>query len=779
MGTIGVASILLLLVAVATTIVACVVIFSRRQQAQSAVDEVRHKAAEEKQRREVEQEAVRRAEEEERQRVEAERRRLEEELRRAEEERHKAEEECKRLAEEARREIEEVQKKVEAQRQTEELRKVEEEQRRREAAEAQREAEDETRRRAEEEARQRAKEDKERREIPLDHRPPRRQPGPQEPSEKRPPQEIKQRRPTPEIVCWKSERQWIPAVEVPEEFLENSGLAVLQNASPLTEDESREGCWRLEQVFGKVIVRSDEGQILKEIYLGEHGKNYLLFKLSGQDQNQGRRVKSPASGSYLVMVPDNWDRDDRLSGPPPVTPESVFLTGYQAHFFNVEKGGNEKIAFRTPEGKSVVIEPKAPRFELVGTRLNDASENIGPLFGERSPQIRALDDQAWKDVGTIVVGEEGSGKGRWRKSFHPTQEKIEQALPPEVADRKGGWYFLRFYDTNDELVESLDFRLVCALSKIRILQPSPFPFEDGHESTCVEFHHKPGCAIQPADDLACSIQIESKDNKTILAIPPEPTYDETQWRVGSEGKPQVQVTILVERFWWAVGQEDNLPFEWEDELLIITCDDFAATSKKALWLRLPKRRWADRILVGFERSRARPYTMKVAEKEIAIPLRDFGDCQEVRDRDQDHFLNIWIERDSELVKGVVAIIPASQWPILCVERGRKKTVIATAMLREGAGAIKVNGQPVADYFRKARARQFLWRLLELPHVSQVLSQMEVSIEVAGSSSSTVQQVKASAHALARALIKYDPRLKPLLKQAGFGGARVAKKSGVQ
>jgi hypothetical protein len=50
----------------------------------------------------------------------------------------------------------------------------------------------------------------------------------------------------------------------------------------------------------------------------------------------------------------------------------VSFTGYQAHFFELEKEGDGKIAFRTPTGKSFVIESKAPQFELVGNRLNDA-----------------------------------------------------------------------------------------------------------------------------------------------------------------------------------------------------------------------------------------------------------------------------------------------------------------------------------------------------------------------------------------------------------------------
>jgi small subunit ribosomal protein S9 len=569
------------------------------------------------------------------------------------------------------------------------------------------------------------------------------------------------------------------AAEVPEELWGKSELVVQQNESPLAQDE-REGHWRLDQVCGQVTVHwnEDESPHEAKITLGE--ENYILFKLRGQDQKQGRRVKSPSSGSYLVVVPESWERDEKFSGSPPALPEPVSVAGCQGHFFDLEKGGDKRIAFRTLEGKSIPIESKAARFELAGNQLSDASEGIGPLFGKSPPWIRAFHDRPWTDIGTIVVGEEGSGRGRWRKSFSPAPEGRKQNLPDEAAPRKDGWYFLRFYDKNDDLVESLDFRIVCALREIRILQPSPFPPEGKHVSACVEFHHEPGFIIQPVDDLARNAQIESKKNKTILSIPPEPIYDKTRWRVGSEGRPQVQASILVERLWWAMGQEGTLPLEWKDELLSLVRDDFAATSKKVIWLRFPARRWANRVLVGFEHSRAtpRPYVVKVTETEVFIPLRDFGDFQEMRDRDRDQFLNIRIERDSEPVEGIVAIIPASKGPILCIERGKKKTAIATAVLRKGTGAITVNGKPVRSYFERAplRAKQFLWRLLELPLVREALSQMEVSIEVAGSDPNTTQQVKAVAHALARSLMRYDAQLKPLLKQEGFGGAKVTERS---
>lgn len=450
------------------------------------------------------------------------------------------------------------------------------------------------------------------------------------------------RRLKPEIICWKRERQWIPAVEVPEEYFEGSILAVLQNGESLTQDDgSREGYRSLKEACGQVVVRWNKDEVVEEHQIALEG-NYLLFKLSGQHQNQGRRVKSSSSGSYLVIAPEKWQRDATFSGPPPVTPETVSLIGYQAHFFKLEKGGDERIAFRTPEGKSVVIESKASRFELVGTCLNDVTEGMGPLFGERLPQVRALEDQAWKGVVTVVIGEEGSGQGSWRKPFSPTSEGTQQELPHEVAARKWWWYFLRFYDHNDDLIESLDFRFVRALKEIRIHQPSYLPPENGHRPVRVEFLHDLGCAVQPADGLT-SIQIEGEDGQTILTISPDPTYDETRWLVNSEDGTKVEVTILVERLWWAVEDEDKEPSKWEDQPLTLPRDDFAATSEKALWLRIPRRRWVDKVLVGFEQLKARPYDVKVTEKTVCIPIRDFGDAQEIR-RVGITPLNLWFYR---------------------------------------------------------------------------------------------------------------------------------------
>ena len=140
--------------------------------------------------------------------------------------------------------------------------------------------------------------------------------------------------------------------------------------------------WPLEQASGEITIRW--GGISEAISLGEDGKNHLLFKLRGPDQNQGCRVKSPTSGSYLLVVPDNWDRDEEISGLPPRSSESLSVERYRGHFFDIERGSDKAIAFRTSDGKPISVKSKAAQFKLVGTRLEDASEGVGPLLGKSS-----------------------------------------------------------------------------------------------------------------------------------------------------------------------------------------------------------------------------------------------------------------------------------------------------------------------------------------------------------------------------------------------------------
>ena len=715
------------------------------------------RAQEEEARRRAELGAWRAAEEDRRRQSEVALRRVEETLRKADEER-RAKEERQRLEESARLKVEEAER-------------AQEETNRREQEEALREHE----------ARREKAEPEGERSAPLE-----RGGRPRASSkdlEKQAAEKTHQRRPGPELVCWKREREWIPGVEIPDELLGDSALEVQQNSLPLTQDESYEARWRLADVQGRVVVRWSEGHALLEARSSFEEK-CLIFKLSAQTQNRGRHVRFPSCGTYLVIAPNDWERDDALSGTPQWAPEAVSLSGYRAHYYSLSRNSSGKIAFRTPLGECVVIESEAPRFELVGTQLDDASEDVAPFFGGSPPRIRASDERGWTGVGAIVVGEEGAGARRWRMQFYPSFE-VEQEMPPQLAARRGGWYFLRFYDPSDDLLESLDFRFLSAVKEIRILQRSPLPLESGHTPALVEIVCEPILSVQPGDEPASRIQVERENGRVLLRIPPDPACDETRWVMGIESGPQLEVAILVERLWWTVCNEDRLPSRWEDRLLAFSREDFSATSTTALWIKLPGRRWVDNIFGGFMQSRAKSYVVKVAEREVAIPFRDFSDSHEVADREQMHTFRIWVKDLDEIAVGTlprtlemrplrveVAPLASQFW----TGHGRYKTAIAEVVLQKGTGEIWVNGQSVGDYFRMTppKAMRFLQRLLATSEVRQLLARMDALVDVKGGSKTSVRQAKAVAHALARALMRNSRSLRPSLRHAGFGGVTVTK-----
>lgn len=353
-----------------------------------------------------------------------------------------------------------------------------------------------------------------------------------------------------------------------------------------------------------------------------------------------------SAGSYLVIVPEGLERDEELAGTAAAAPEPLCLEGYQGHFFYLASDHAGKIAFRDQTGDALIMDSSGPRFQFAGKRLHDASDTLGPLFGGSPPRIR-IGDGNWREVRTIVIGVEGIGQGQWRRSFSPNPALAEQDLPAEIVGRKAGWYFVRFYDSQNELIDSLDFRFAVGLRGITIQPSDPCPSAEGHEAATVEFQHDADWRVIKLSATLQDVGIGHLGETTILTIPPSPECDRTQWLLGPESGPNVEVTILIERLWWAVGEENSLPSEWHDEQIPISREDLAATSRRAFWLHVPKKRWTDYVRMGFCLSTARPYEVPVTENTVIIPLRDFGDAPEMG-RIGEFPLFLWVSHKGQI-----------------------------------------------------------------------------------------------------------------------------------
>ena len=94
--------------------------------------------------------------------------------------------------------------------------------------------------------------------------------------------------------------------------------------------------------------------------------------------------------------------------------------------------------------------------------------------------------------------------------------------------------------------------------------------------------------------------------------------------------------------------------------------------------------------------------------------------------------------------------------------GRRKTAVARVFIKSGKGAFVVNDKPVDEFFGRETGRMVVRQPLAL---TNNLTSFDVMVNVDGGGESG--QAGAVRHGITRALIEFDPALKPLLSKAGL------------
>jgi len=94
--------------------------------------------------------------------------------------------------------------------------------------------------------------------------------------------------------------------------------------------------------------------------------------------------------------------------------------------------------------------------------------------------------------------------------------------------------------------------------------------------------------------------------------------------------------------------------------------------------------------------------------------------------------------------------------------GRRKSAVARVFIRPGKGSFVVNDKPVDAFFGRETGRMVVRQPLVL---TNHLSTFDIKVNVDGGGESG--QAGAVRHGLTRALIEYDPSLKPMLAKAGL------------
>lgn len=94
--------------------------------------------------------------------------------------------------------------------------------------------------------------------------------------------------------------------------------------------------------------------------------------------------------------------------------------------------------------------------------------------------------------------------------------------------------------------------------------------------------------------------------------------------------------------------------------------------------------------------------------------------------------------------------------------GRRKDAIARVWIRPGTGKVQVNGKDLPNYF----VRPVLRMLVHQPFAAAGRDdQFDAYVTVTGGGLSG--QAGAVRHGISRALVRYEPALRPVLKEGGF------------
>jgi small subunit ribosomal protein S9 len=94
--------------------------------------------------------------------------------------------------------------------------------------------------------------------------------------------------------------------------------------------------------------------------------------------------------------------------------------------------------------------------------------------------------------------------------------------------------------------------------------------------------------------------------------------------------------------------------------------------------------------------------------------------------------------------------------------GRRKTSVARVFIKPGKGKFIVNDKTLDEYFARETGRMVVRQPLVL---TEHLQTFDIKVNVDGGGESG--QAGAVRHGLTRALIEYDPALKPALSKAGL------------
>ena len=400
----------------------------------------------------------------------------------------------------------------------------------------------------------------------------------------------------PRLVCFHGGQGWTVAVEFP--AAADGVSACFSDGRPLSRDSN--GLWIADSLSeGGVLARWDG--VEKSFPLSPP----LIFRTRNGWKGRGVRQGGMTGGYYIALAPESWKRKREEWNP-----LWSRYGGMRAHEFEILR---DEDAMGDGFRESDVFRFRG-RFRLEGKPSFD--DERGTIFMGGPPCV--VDRENWAGVKWVQTGlEESAGRDARLELSQPKPD----ASPLEIrSDDVGGWFFVRIYDGDVELIHNPHFRFLRALRDIRI-ESSVLPLTGGHRDMVVEVVGE-GVAVESRQSRG-RIRIEGQR----VIVRPRPGGENVLLSLCADGA-KIEAEFADPRVWWALARPGD-GLKWTDKPLKISSEKFHAVKTLAeLRFKLPGAGIVEAVEAGFS-PLADPVRGRVTrnQAESAIPLRSLGNAR--------------------------------------------------------------------------------------------------------------------------------------------------------
>ncbi|MCX2728186.1 hypothetical protein OO015_11860 [Thermomicrobium sp. 4228-Ro] len=391
----------------------------------------------------------------------------------------------------------------------------------------------------------------------------------------------------------------------------DDNLIFLQDGQPLEPERIVETFLPLRS-DSKVVVSGNQGWELSYAPLSD---SCYFFRL--ESPTEGSLVEDDeleAGQAYLIIV------QGRLETAYGMEEETIALPGWSAYYF---AGAHATEKLNIGARVMPLRRPSERGLWIVGHPVDGVDERYHAFFDVSKIGWGKL----LADVRAVVIRLERGSRAfscSWEVSGDETE--IPDDIRAELRGIGAGRFAVRCYDGNQRLVVSRDFRLAVGLKKV-----SRTSLSDG--SVRVEFDLDPNFRVEAVDgsvELSCAEPFAFVIRPHQRQARPE-WWDLFEWRVHAPSGNSVLLGVDLGRAVWALGEGEQPPVgdEWGVEVLQLQRSDFAATSKKVVWIWVPWSLRGNKVAVCIAQCNRNNQGMALPERMVVkdghfyrLPLRE-------------------------------------------------------------------------------------------------------------------------------------------------------------